>query len=128
MKVIETKNAPVAIGPYSQAIQVGGMLYTSGQIPMTPDGELIKGDIREQTRQVLKNLGEVLGEAGASYNDVIKTTIYITDMDNFLAVNTVYAEFFNEHKPARSTVAVKTLPKNVDIEIDCIARILHYSY
>ncbi len=128
MRSIETKNAPAAIGPYSQAIQVGGMLYTSGQIPMTPDGELVTGDIREQTRQVLRNLREVLAEAGATLDDVIKTTIYITDMDNFLAVNTVYAEFFGDHKPARSTVAVKTLPKNVDVEIDCIARTLQYSY
>lgn len=128
MKSIETKNAPAAIGPYSQAIQVGGMLYTSGQIPMTPNGELVGGTIRDQTRQVLKNLGEVLSETGATYQDVIKTTIFLTDMDDFLAVNTVYAEFFGDHKPARSTVAVKTLPKNVDVEIECIARVQHYSF
>ncbi len=128
MKAIATVNAPAAIGPYSQAIQVGGMLYTSGQIALTPSGEMINGDIHDQAHQVLKNLGEVLSAAGATFNEVIKTTIFLADMDDFLAVNTVYAEYFGEHKPARSTVAVKTLPKNAKVEIECIAKILHYNY
>jgi len=104
------------------------MLYTSGQIALTPDGEMIDGDIHDQARQVLQNLGEVLAAAGATFNDVIKTTIFLVDMEDFIAVNTVYAEFFGDHKPARSTVAVKTLPKNAKVEIECIAKILHYNY
>ena len=128
MKAIATAHAPAAIGPYSQAIQVGDMLYTSGQIALTPSGEMINGDIHDQAHQVLKNLGEVLSAAGATFNEVIKTTIFLADMDDFLAVNTVYAEYFGEHKPARSTVAVKTLPKNAKVEIECIAKILHYNY
>lgn len=128
MKTIATTSAPAAIGPYSQAIQVAEMLYTSGQIALTPAGEMIEGDIHDETRQVLENLGEVLAEAGASFKDVIKTTIFLEDMDDFIAVNTIYAEFFGNHKPARSTVAVKTLPKNAKVEIDCIAKISNYSY
>ncbi len=121
LKRINTQKAPAAIGPYSQAIKVGNMVYTSGQIPLTPEGELIKGDIHEQTRQILVNLQNVLEEAGSSLQHIVKTTIYLTDMDDFLAVNTVYGEFFAGSFPARSTVAVKTLPKNVDIEIDAVA-------
>jgi 2-iminobutanoate/2-iminopropanoate deaminase len=121
IKRINTQKAPAAIGPYSQAIKVGNMVYTSGQIPLTPEGELIKGDIHEQTRQILVNLQNVLEEAGSSLQHIVKTTIYLTDMDDFLAVNTVYGEFFAGSFPARSTVAVKTLPKNVDIEIDAVA-------
>ncbi len=121
IKRINTDKAPAAIGPYSQAIKVGNMVYTSGQIPLTPEGELIQGDIHEQTRQILINLQNVLEEAGSSLQHIIKTTIYLTDMDDFLAVNTVYGEFFAGSFPARSTVAVKTLPKNVDIEIDAVA-------
>ncbi len=121
IKRINTQKAPAAIGPYAQAIKVGNMVYTSGQIPLTPEGELIKGDIHEQTRQILVNLQNVLEEAGSSLQHIVKTTIYLTDMDDFLAVNTVYGEFFAGSFPARSTVAVKTLPKNVDIEIDAVA-------
>ena len=118
---ITTDKASPAIGPYSQAVKVGNTVYTSGQIPMTPEGELITGDIHDQTRQVLTNLQNVLEASGSSLDKIIKTTIYLTDMDNFIAVNTVYAEFFVGTYPARSTVAVKTLPKNVDVEIDAIA-------
>jgi 2-iminobutanoate/2-iminopropanoate deaminase len=131
MREIETNKAPNAIGPYSQAIKVNDMVYTSGQIPLTPDGELIDGDIHDQTRQVLINLQNVLEAAGTSLDNVVKTTIYLSDMDNFISVNTVYAEFFQLHKPARSTVAVKTLPLNVDVEIEAIAIVKaggEYSY
>ena len=128
MKTISTTGAPEAIGPYSQAMQVGDMLYTSGQIALTPAGDMVNGDIHEQAHQVLKNLGEVLAAAEATYSDVIKTTIFLADMDDFLAVNTVYAEYFGDHRPARSTVAVKTLPKNAKLEIECIAKLLQYNY
>jgi 2-iminobutanoate/2-iminopropanoate deaminase len=121
MTRITAENAPAAIGPYSQAIKANGFIFTSGQIPLTPDGELVDGDIHEQTRQVLTNLSAVLEAAGSSLDQIVKTTIYLTDMDDFIAVNTVYAEFFAGSFPARSTVAVKTLPKNVQIEIDAIA-------
>ena len=121
MTRITTNNAPAAIGPYSQAIKANGFIFTSGQIPLTLDGELIEGDIHEQTRQVLTNLSAVLEAAGSSLEHIVKTTIYLTNMDDFIAVNTVYAEFFAGSFPARSTVAVKTLPKNVQVEIDAIA-------
>ena len=128
MKTIATDHAPAAIGPYSQAMQVGDLLYTSGQIALTPAGEMVDGDIHDQAHQVLKNLGEVLAAAGTTFDQVIKTTIFLTDMEDFIAVNTVYAEYFGEHKPARSTVTVKALPRNAKVEIECIAKILHYSY
>ncbi len=121
MTRVTTENAPAAIGPYSQAIKANGFIFTSGQIPLTPDGKLVEGDIHEQTRQVLTNLNAVLEAAGSSLEHIVKTTIYLTNMDDFIAVNTVYAEFFAGAYPARSTVAVKTLPKNVQIEIDAIA-------
>jgi len=121
MKRVQTDKAPAAIGPYSQAVKVGDMIYTSGQIPMTADGKLVDGDIKAQTRQILENLTQVLEAGGSSLSQIVKTTIYLTDMDDFIAVNTVYGEYFAGSYPARSTVAVKTLPKNVDIEIDAIA-------
>ncbi len=121
MKYISTNKAPLAIGPYSQAIDIGNMIFTSGQIALKPDGTLIEGGIEAQTRQVLTNLSEVLKEAGSSLDKVVKTTIFLADMGNFAKVNEIYAEFFGEHKPARSTVAVKTLPLNVLVEIDTIA-------
>jgi len=121
MTRIQTNKAAAAIGPYSQAVKVGDMIYTSGQIPMTSDGVLVTGDIHDQTRQILNNLQAVLEEAGSSLSQIVKTTIYLTNMDDFIAVNTVYGEYFSGAYPARSTVAVKTLPKNVDIEIDAIA-------
>ncbi|WP_104696768.1 MULTISPECIES: RidA family protein [unclassified Helicobacter] len=123
MKIVNTLNAPQAIGPYSQAIELNGLLYTSGQIPLDKDGNFVEGDIKVQTKQVLHNLGEVLKEAGSSFNSVIKTTVFLSNMDDFVAFNEVYASFFGDHKPARSTIAVKTLPKNALVEIECIARI-----
>jgi 2-iminobutanoate/2-iminopropanoate deaminase len=122
MRNINTKNAPQAIGPYSQAIAVDGLVYTSGQIAITPDGVMLQGSVEEQTHQVLKNLSAVLSEAGSSLQDVIKTTIFLDDMSDFDSVNEVYTIYFKEHKPARSTVAVKSLPKNALVEIECIAR------
>jgi 2-iminobutanoate/2-iminopropanoate deaminase len=121
MKFISTKKAPAAIGPYSQAVVANGMIYTSGQIAMDEKGTVVADDIINQTHQVMKNLFYVLEEAGAHFNDVIKTTIFLADMDDFAKVNEVYAHYFGHHKPARSTVAVKTLPKNALIEIECIA-------
>ena len=123
MKFIQTQNAPSAIGPYSQAVVVNGMVYTSGQIALKPDGsdELLSEDVVVQAVQVLRNLEAVLTEAGSSLEQVIKTTIFLADMDDFATVNEIYAEAFGEHKPARSTVAVKTLPKNALVEIDAIA-------
>lgn len=121
MEIIKTENAPAAIGPYSQAIKYNGLVYTSGQIALTPDGQLVERDIKKQTHQVLTNLQNVLAEANSSLEKVIKATIYLENMEDFGVVNVIYAEYFGEHKPARSTVAVKTLPKNVLVEIDVIA-------
>ncbi len=121
MKFISTKEAPQAIGPYSQAVVVNGLVYTSGQIGLLPNGELVSDDIEGQTHQVMKNLFYVLESANAHFNDVIKTTIYLEDMHDFDKVNAIYAHYFGSHKPVRSTVAVRSLPKNVKIEIDCIA-------
>jgi 2-iminobutanoate/2-iminopropanoate deaminase len=123
MNIISTKNAPQAIGPYSQAIQYNGIIYTSGQIALNPDGseDKLNADIQTQTKQVLDNLQAVLNEAQSGLDNVIKTNIFLSNMDDFVAVNEIYATYFKDHKPARSTVAVKTLPKNVKIEIDAIA-------
>lgn len=121
MQTISTPTAPQAIGPYSQAMKINGMIYTSGQIALRPDGSFFEGNIAEQTTQVLTNLAEVLKEAGSGLNKVVKTTVFLSEIDNFTAMNEVYAKFFGEHKPARSTVAVKTLPKNALVEIECIA-------
>ena len=124
MQYIATKEAPGAIGPYSQAMVLNGLVYTSGQIALTLQGEMVEGGIKEQTHQVLQNLSAVLKEAKSSLQDVVKTTIFLGDMDDFSVVNEIYTEYFKEHKPARSTVAVRTLPKNALIEIECIARII----
>jgi len=121
MKFISTKEAPAAIGPYSQAVVANGFIYTSGQIPMNEKGIIEATDVVNQAHQVLKNLFYVLEAANAHFNDVVKTTIFLADMDDFAKVNEVYSHYFGHHKPARSTVAVKTLPKNVLIEIECIA-------
>ncbi len=121
MKVVQTNEAPQAIGPYSQGIIVNNMFYSSGQIPLRPDGTLVEGDIREQTHQVFSNLKAVLKEAGASLDTVVKTTCFIKNMDDFAAMNEVYGEYFSEHKPARSCVEVARLPKDVLIEIEVIA-------
>ncbi|DAB34670.1 MAG: 2-iminobutanoate/2-iminopropanoate deaminase [Sulfurospirillum sp.] len=121
MQYIVTSKAPQAIGPYSQGISVGNFIFTSGQIALKPDGSLNDGDIKVQATQVLTNLSEVLKEAGSSLDKVVKTTIFLSDMDDFKSVNEVYAQFFGSHKPARSTVAVKTLPLGVKVEIEAIA-------
>ena len=123
LKIVSTADAPAAIGPYSQAVRCGGLLYTSGQIPLTPAGELVGGGIEEQTRQVLTNLQAVLAAEGATLADVIKTTVFLKDMNQFAAFNEVYASFFGSHKPARSTVEVARLPKDVFVEIEGIAAV-----
>lgn len=121
MKVVHTNNAPGAIGPYSQGIIVNNMFYSSGQIPLTADGDLINGTVEEQTHQVFKNLKAVLEEAGASLESVVKATVFIKDMNDFPRINEVYGEYFNNHKPARSCVEVARLPKDVLVEIEVIA-------
>lgn len=123
MNPIETTAAPAAIGPYSQAMRVGDLLFTSGQIALTPNGEFIDGGIEAQTKQVLQNLEAILEAANTSKDSVIKTTIFLANMEDFITVNSLYEAFFGLHKPARSTVAVKTLPKNALIEIEVIAHI-----
>ena len=121
-KIVKTDLAPDAIGPYSQAVIHNGLVYCSGQIPLIPKNmELNSGNIREQTDQVMKNLSAVLTEAGSSMDRVLKCTIYLADMDDFPSVNEVYGSYFVSNPPARETVAVKTLPKNVAIEISCVA-------
>ena len=125
MKFVQTDKAPSAIGPYSQAVVANGMVYTSGQIALLSDGsdELLSKDVVTQSKQVLLNLSEVLKEANSSMDMVVKTTIFLASMDDFAVVNEIYAEAFGSHKPARATVAVKTLPKNALVEIDAIALI-----
>ncbi|MBR6978748.1 MAG: RidA family protein [Prevotella sp.] len=121
-KVIKTAKAPSAIGPYSQAIQVGNLVYTSGQIPIDPStGAFVEGGIKEQTRQALQNVKSILEEAGLMMSDVLKTTVFMADMKDFAEMNAVYAEFFTEPYPARSAVAVKTLPKGALVEIEVVA-------
>ena len=123
LKKVYTSNAPEAIGPYSQAIICGNMLFTSGQIPINPaTGEVEAEGITDQATQVMKNLSAVLAEAGTSFDKVVKTTCFLSDMGDFAAFNAVYAEYFTS-KPARSCVAVKTLPKNVLVEVEFIAEI-----
>lgn len=128
MKFTQTKKAPQAIGPYSQAVSYAGIVYTSGQIALTAEGVMLEDDIKKQTHQVLKNLASVLEASGSSLHDVIKTTIFLADMDDFLTVNTIYAEYFGDHRPARATVAVKTLPKNALVEIDAIAKVANADF
>jgi len=124
MKVISTTKAPAAIGPYSQAIQVGNLVYTSGQIPIDPaTGVFVEGGIKEQARQSLTNVKAILEEAGLSMASVVKTTVFMADMNDFADMNTVYAEFFSEPYPARSAVAVKTLPKGALVEIEVVAEV-----
>ena len=123
-QVISTKKAPAAIGPYSQAIQVGNLIYTSGQIPIDPaTGVFVEGSIKEQTRQSFTNVKVILEEAGLSMRNVVKTTVFMADMNDFADMNSVYAEFFTEPYPARSAVAVKTLPKGALVEIEVVAAI-----
>lgn len=121
-KMISTPKAPAAIGPYSQAIQVGNLIYTSGQIPIDPaTGQLVEGGIKEQTRQSLSNIQAIIQEAGLTMASVVKTTVFMADMADFADMNSIYAEFFTEPYPARSAVAVKTLPKNALVEIEVVA-------
>ncbi len=121
MNIVNTKKAPAAIGPYSQGIVVNNLFYSSGQIPLTAEGNLIEGTIEEQTHQVFANLKAVLEEAGASLETVVKATVFLSDMEEFGAVNEVYGQYFADHKPARSCVEVARLPKDVKVEIEVIA-------
>ena len=122
MESISTPDAPQAIGPYSQAIKERGYVYTSGQIALDPaTGNIVEGDFDAQVHRVFKNLGAVLHAAGSDFNRVIKATVYLTDLANFQAMNTIYAEYFGDHKPARTTVGVSQLPKGSKLEIDLIA-------
>ena len=122
LATIQTDKAPAAIGPYSQAIVCNGFVFISGQIPINPENqELLEGTIEEQTRLVMKNLGQILESSGSSFDKVVKTTIYLRDLNDFGEVNKIYGEFFSSHKPARACVQVARLPKEVGIEIDAIA-------
>lgn len=121
MKTIQTDSAPAAIGQYSQAVVTGNLIFCSGQIALDPAGNFLGGDAAEQTKQVLKNLREVLRAANSDFSKVAKTTIYLKSIEDFAAVNEVYAEFFGEWKPARATVEVSNLPKNALVEIEAVA-------
>jgi 2-iminobutanoate/2-iminopropanoate deaminase len=121
-EVVSTENAPGAIGPYSQAIKVNGMVFCSGQIPIDPaTGQFVSDDVAEQTEQVLKNLDAVLKAAGSGLGNVVKTTVFLADMNDFTAMNEVYGQFFSENKPARATVQAARLPRDAKVEIECIA-------
>lgn len=121
MKPVETRQAPQAIGPYSQGIAVGPFVFTSGQIPLDTNGNLVPGGIKEQTEQAIKNVEAVLKAAGTSLDQVAKTTVFLSNMDHFQEMNEVYARYFSAHKPARSAVEVSRLPKDVLVEIEAIA-------
>jgi 2-iminobutanoate/2-iminopropanoate deaminase len=121
MKFVSTEEVAPAIGPYSQAVIANGLVYTSGQLGLLPNGELADEGVQKQMHQIMKNLYYVLEAAGSQFSDVIKTTIYLEDMRDFEAMNEIYTYHFKDHKPARSTIAVRSLPKGVKIEIDCIA-------
>ena len=122
MNYLKSNNAPEPIGPYSQAVEINGFIFTSGQIAINPQtGDIISHDIEEQTRQVIKNMQAVLQAGNSSLDKIVKTTIFLSDMNNFAQVNRIYGEYFNESKPARSTIEVSRLPKNALIEIECIA-------
>ena len=121
-EIVSTDKAPGAIGPYSQAIKAGGMVFCSGQIPIDPaTGNFVSDVVAEQTEQVLKNLSEVLEAAGSSMDEVVKTTVFLADMNDFAEMNEVYSRFFNENKPARATVQAARLPRDARVEIECIA-------
>jgi len=120
MKPIKTHNAPAAIGPYSQAIALGALLFTSGQIPLRPDGSLVEGGVEVQTQQVLDNLRAVIEAAGATMGQVVKTTVFLKNLEDFAAMNGIYAATFGAHCPARSTVQVARLPRDVLVEIEAI--------
>ncbi|HBG1303052.1 RidA family protein [Clostridioides difficile] len=121
-EVIHTNDVPAALGPYSQAIKAGNLLFVSGQVPLVPETmEVVEGDVQAQTAQSLKNLKAILAESGADFSNVVKTTVFIKDMNEFGAINEVYAEYFGENKPARACVEVARLPKDVKVEIEVIA-------
>ncbi|MBH0176118.1 RidA family protein [Fictibacillus sp. 23RED33] len=121
MKKIHTEEAPAAIGPYSQGIVIDQLFFSSGQIPLTKEGVMIDGEVKEQTHQVFQNLKAVLKEAGSSLDQVVKATVFISDMNEFADINEVYGQYFSEHKPARSCVEVARLPKDAKVEIEVIA-------
>lgn len=122
-KIHQTSEAPAAIGPYSQAVEVDGWVFCSGQIPLDAQtGQVIEGGVKEQTKKIMENVGAVLKASDLNYSNIIKTTIFLSDMSHFQVVNDVYGAYFKENPPARSTVAVKGLPKSVDVEIEVIAR------
>lgn len=124
MENIKTNNAPAAIGPYSQGIAVGNLVFVSGQLPIDPaTGSFANGDIKDLTRQCIRNIGAILESAGTGLNNVIKTTIFVSDLSNFAAINEAYAEFFGESAPARSCVQVAAIPKGAQIEIEAIAKL-----
>ena len=121
-KIISTEKAPAAIGPYSQAVECNNMLFISGQIPVAPEtGEIISNRIEDQTKQVLENMRAILEKAGYTFESIVKTTVFLTDMELFASMNEVYATYFTENQPARSTISVKALPKGVSVEIEAIA-------
>lgn len=121
MRKIKTNQAPVAIGPYSQGIVIDNLFFSSGQIALTPEGDMVENDVKKQTHQVFANLKAVLEAAGSSLENVVKATVYLKDMDDFPVVNDIYGTYFTEHKPARSCVEAARLPKDALIEIDVIA-------
>lgn len=124
LKLIHTEDAPAAIGPYSQAIVVDGWVFCSGQIPIDPtNGELLQGSVADQTHLVLRNLRAVLEAAGSSMDQVVKTTVFLSDMDTFAEMNEVYAAHFGGHRPARAAVQAAALPKSCDVEVECVARV-----
>ena len=124
MDFVASKDAPKAIGPYSQAVKVGGLVFTSGQIALDPvSGEIVKGDFAAQARRVFDNLEAVLREAHTDFNRVIKATVYLTDLSNFQTLNSIYGEYFGDHKPARTTVGVSQLPRGSLVEIDLVAAV-----
>jgi 2-iminobutanoate/2-iminopropanoate deaminase len=122
LEKVNTKKAPAAVGPYSQAMKAGDFVYVSGQLPMNPEtGEMVSGSIKEQTRQSLENAKAILKEAGTSLENVVKTTVFLQNMSDFADMNSVYAEFFTDHKPARAAVEVAKLPLDADVEIQMVA-------
>ncbi len=123
MKIINTNKAPEALGPYSHAMVVNNLVFTSGQIPLDTEGNIVSSDVKEQTKQVLENLSVVLEEAGSDLNSVVKATIFISDMNEFQQINEVYGSYFNEHQPARSCVEVSRLPKDVKVEIELVGKV-----
>ncbi|KGF25477.1 MULTISPECIES: RidA family protein [Staphylococcus] len=123
MKTINTKKAPEALGPYSHAMVVNNLVFTSGQIPLDTEGNIVSDDVKEQTKQVLDNLSVVLEEAGSDLNSVVKATIFISDMNEFQQINEVYGSYFSEHQPARSCVEVARLPKDVKVEIEVVGKV-----